>query len=797
MDYSTIKVMKTLRIVYLFVIAAIFAACSSTEDAVTDKPSGPTGSKTYTMTISANKHGDTRVLTLDGNTLNSSWATSDKIYVRYEGNSVGTLSPDANGSSAMLNGDIHEAIVNDFSCPFMESGILNLIYPSSTISYRDQVGTLEDIAAKYDYAEAEAIIRSVDDTSITADNGEGGPVTFQNQQAIVKFIFQNSSGTPLNVSSLNISVNNLHIPSVTSGEFNVNPASPTSELFVAIPGFSNKKVTLTATVGEDYTYSYVNSSVSFENGKYYVITVKMNLNTSNLNWPLTIKALADGVVSFTNKASGPVTYKIGGAKGVIIASGTTVDIPVETNNEIEFYGDNSTYATSEEDYSNISCTSDCVVYGNIMSLISSNNYKNLSVLSSESSSAFCKLFYGNTHIDIHPELKLYLPATTLANYCYTDLFYGCTGLTKAPELPATSLTRYCYFGMFHNCTSLTSAPELPATSLSGAEGCYGNMFYGCSSLSAAPELPATSLDVRCYAHMFRGCTSLSTAPELPATTLFNSCYDYMFYGCTGLTSTPDLPATSLADGCYADMFGRCSNLISCPTRLPATELKDMCYAYMFQFCTSLTTAPELPATSLANGCYTYMFNECSSLSAAPELPATSLEYRCYANMFYGCSSLSAAPELPATSLAEECYSYMFSRCRNLQTPPVLPATSLAKGCYQGMFSDCTNLTTAPALPVTELAIDCYRSMFYNCDGLTSAPDLPATTLVSGCYRNMFEYCNNISRVKCLATNPTSSYSQYWLMGVSSSGTFIKAKGVGSWSKCIDGIPSNWTVEDAE
>ena len=82
MNNLKIKGMKALRIVYLFVIAAISAACSSTDDAVTDNPSGPTGSKTYTMTISANKHGDTRALTLDGNTLNSSWATSDKIYVR-------------------------------------------------------------------------------------------------------------------------------------------------------------------------------------------------------------------------------------------------------------------------------------------------------------------------------------------------------------------------------------------------------------------------------------------------------------------------------------------------------------------------------------------------------------------------------------------------------------------------------------------------------------------------------------------------------------------------------------------
>lgn len=35
--------------------------------------------------------------------------------------------------------------------------------------------------------------------------------------------------------------------------------------------------------------------------------------------------------------------------------------------------------------------------------------------------------------------------------------------------------------MFNGCTSLTTAPELPATTL--AQGCYSNMFKGCSSLN--------------------------------------------------------------------------------------------------------------------------------------------------------------------------------------------------------------------------------------------------------------------------------------------------------------------------
>ena len=61
------------------------------------------------------------------------------------------------------------------------------------------------------------------------------------------------------------------------------------------------------------------------------------------------------------------------------------------------------------------------------------------------------------------------------------MFYGCAGLTKAPELPATTLAISCYNGMFSDCTGLTKAPELPATTL--AISCYNGMFYGCSNLN--------------------------------------------------------------------------------------------------------------------------------------------------------------------------------------------------------------------------------------------------------------------------------------------------------------------------
>ena len=147
---------------------------------------------------------------------------------------------------------------------------------------------------------------------------------------------------------------------------------------------------------------------------------------------------------------------------------------------------------------------------------------------------------------------------TMAGYCYSYMFNGCTNLTTAPSLPAIELALNCYYSMFRDCTSLTTAPSLPATTLSNY--CYSYMFRDCTSLTTVPSLPATTLANYCYNNMFNGCTSLTTVPSLPATTLANFCYSNMFNGCTNLTTVPSLPATTLATFCYNYMFNGCTSI---------------------------------------------------------------------------------------------------------------------------------------------------------------------------------------------------------------------------------------------
>ena len=180
------------------------------------------------------------------------------------------------------------------------------------------------------------------------------------------------------------------------------------------------------------------------------------------------------------------------------------------------------------------------------------------------------------------------------------------------------------------------------------------------------------------------------------------------------------------------------------------------------------------------------------------LPATGLTTQCYAGMFGYCTNLTAAPALPAETLAEKCYQSMFQGCTSLTAAPALPATTLASNCYRQMFQGCTSLTSVPAkLPAKTLKDYCYKQMFQGCTSLTTSPELPATKLKDYCYQEMFKDCSSLSAVTCLATNKSATLcTNNWLSGVAATGTFTRAMGV-TWSTGTDGIPSGWTVVDAQ
>ena len=219
--------------------------------------------------------------------------------------------------------------------------------------------------------------------------------------------------------------------------------------------------------------------------------------------PMTIEAITAGTISVSDPKEGMQYSKNGGAKTTMSES-TTID--VAAGDKVAFYG-KGTEITSYSSGTKITGSGDgftCKVYGNIMSLVDEENFATATTLSANYT--FNSLFYDFTTLT--DASGLLLPATTLAKYCYRQMFQGCTALTTAPELPATQLAAYCYYYMFYGCTALTAAPELPATQL--ANYCYYSMFQGCTALTAAPELPATELAQYCYYQMFRDCSKLAT-----------------------------------------------------------------------------------------------------------------------------------------------------------------------------------------------------------------------------------------------------------------------------------------------
>jgi len=274
--------MKKVYFSMLFMAGLTLAACSS-DDSNTEPVR-----RTYTMTIDATKganeaavRANTRALTLEGSTLNATWAVGEKVYV--QGTLVsneskfwfeGSIQPQSAGTTTRLNGvvslpdswdiSIDDAIGNPHT--------LNLQFPRpGELDYSGQIGTLADIAANYDYAKADNVM-----VDIEADKVVGvESATFVNQQAIVRFtLLDKADGTTkLSPTALTVQYGEESV-SLTSIPATTYTTNGPGVLFVAIPGFESKDVTLTANVaGTPYTFT--KSGITFENGKYYEVNVKM------------------------------------------------------------------------------------------------------------------------------------------------------------------------------------------------------------------------------------------------------------------------------------------------------------------------------------------------------------------------------------------------------------------------------------------------------------------------------------------------------------------------------------------
>lgn len=244
---------------YMITLCLIMTGCNKNE------PEQPAKVQTYHVSIQAGKgdanqqNGPRKALGLNENTLTASWASGERVSVHNL-----TKNADLGGYLEAQSPGVQTTISGDLTGTINAGDVLQLKFLSP--DYTNQRGTLEDIAAYCDYAVATIHVESVTWGSITFVEGIAD---FENKQAIAKFTLKNkATDAALEASDLVVEVDNR--------SYNIHPASATSEIFVALPGFTDKTIKLTATVGSD-TYTFTSPSAkTFEDGKYYTITVGMS-----------------------------------------------------------------------------------------------------------------------------------------------------------------------------------------------------------------------------------------------------------------------------------------------------------------------------------------------------------------------------------------------------------------------------------------------------------------------------------------------------------------------------------------
>ena len=301
----------------LLMAGAAFAACSSSSDEIIDKQSAnPMAPKVYTMVIKASKGSDaaTRALReeydemFDEYTLDAYWSGDETFEVLQSNNIIGT----ATAAASTTGNTTITAILTE--APNAEDNIkFYLNSKEGLCDYTGQVGLLtgtggNSISEKYDYAKAtlSASKFSVDGNQINTD----ATLKFDNHalQAIVKFTLKDKSDNAINATKLNIhdSEGNLQQSfdntndNETFGDVTISPSSGNDVIYTALRGVQKSNLTLTANDG-DNIYSYSRSEVTFNNSKYYDITVKMNKILARLNMSNVAAVAGGGYKSITAK----------------------------------------------------------------------------------------------------------------------------------------------------------------------------------------------------------------------------------------------------------------------------------------------------------------------------------------------------------------------------------------------------------------------------------------------------------------------------------------------------------------
>ena len=233
--------------------------------------------------------------------------------------------------------------------------------------------------------------------------------------------------------------------------------------------------------GESTTTETLTTTPTFEAGKSYTYQLKVGKNKISVSGITVADWENTGIITDNGKAEEIppyITFKADAEQKFKMTTERDYTIseleysvkdgewtPVVANTEVPFGGDkgdlrlrgknpNGT-AKDNSNYSNIRFTNEDVKVactGDIRTLLNWKYYDTVDTKNAR----FCWLFSRCSVLTSAPEL----PATTLASYCYYNMFNCCSSLESAPVLPATTLADFCYYLMFNNCKKLSTVTML-------------------------------------------------------------------------------------------------------------------------------------------------------------------------------------------------------------------------------------------------------------------------------------------------------------------------------------------------
>ena len=330
------KMKKNIRtLAALLIASATLAACSSDDNEIQNaQPANPTAPKTYTMTVQATKAtggATTRGLYYGtGGALNVKWNEGEQVEVVQ---TSGTTSKSLGTLKAKASTDGITTLTGEL-VGLQTGAQLKFYLHGATYDYTGQKGVLlksqgaNSIEEKYDYAFAATYDYIIDGSNVTVPSG----INLEAQQSIVKFTLVDLWSHPINATSLKIDTKNpiIEIDNVDltgntqSKSMTITPTSGTNVIYAAIRNTEPNKnkpndYTLTATTADGKEYTYKKTDVTFENGKYYEVTVKMSVT----EWALGKILGADGNIYNTKAAAEAVGT--GNAVAMIAYVGSETD----------------------------------------------------------------------------------------------------------------------------------------------------------------------------------------------------------------------------------------------------------------------------------------------------------------------------------------------------------------------------------------------------------------------------------------------------------------------------------------